>query len=158
MPLQFESNFSSAFQVTNSGPIVITEKPDTSGWVPSQGPHSPTPTNRIIQSDQPFQVDFDYTVQGFLASLLPPTCKWTATLYLEQYGGGEASPGSYSVSVPHVSAVSNTYNISVQVPDNALQPGLYEMALSVTFEATGGIPLPPAGFANLGKLQVFESV
>ncbi len=155
---QFENNFAPAFQIIDVQPIVVDELPDLGGLVGAPPPFHPAPSNRISQTDQELHVHIQWTVEGLLAQLLPNTCDWITRVYLEQYGQGEAIPGEYKTTTAHVQAFNNAYDVTVSIPANALDPGLYRLAVSITFEGPGGEPLPPAGFAEIGNLNVYESI
>ncbi len=153
--MNFENGLAASFQVTSLGTAIIHEKPDLTpppDW-DAPGPFDPTASNRLVQTDQPFHVHTKFNVSGMLASVLPG--EWKAQLYFEQYGPGEASPGVYEEKVLHVPALNQNYDLEIKVPANQLAPGLYKMAVVVTFLSTTGTPLPISGFEEIGPINVY---
>ncbi|MEM7575030.1 MAG: hypothetical protein AAF433_19145 [Bacteroidota bacterium] len=155
--MQFENGLSASFQVTGVGTAIIHEQPDLTpppnDW-DAPGPFDPNQSNRLVQTDQPFHVHTKFKVTGMLAGVL--TGQWKAQLYFEKYGQGEAAPGVYEQKVNHVLSTNQTYDIAISVPGNDLTPGLYKMALVVTFIGASGSPLPISGFEEIGPINVYQ--
>lgn len=157
--LTFEVNLGAALRVINPQSTIVTELSDGRGdRFPAPGPFDPRPSNRIVQTDQEVLVKCAWTVEGTLAALLEGT--WRCEVFLEQYGQGEASPGKYSRSVAHVQAFNHTYNVTIPLPgDESIGAGMYKIAVVVNLlgPAPANLPLPVAGFEELGTLQYYKA-
>ncbi|MCB0635190.1 MAG: hypothetical protein KDC54_01155 [Lewinella sp.] len=153
---KFESKLQGSFQVTSWKNVIIDELPDDPNDVwGSAGPFHPAPSNYIVQTDQPIHVHTQWNVKGALASILGG--EWRVAVYFEKYGGGEANPGEYMGKTAHIQSLNHTYNMTITVPANDLKPGLYNVAIAITFFSDAGVPLPVAGFADLGMVQYYEA-
>lgn len=153
---KFEVNLAGAFQVTSWQNVVLDElKDDGKDLFPPAGPFHPDPSNQIVQTDQAIHVHTQFEVSGALAAII--SGQYRIQVFLEQFGGGEASPGVYSRVVSHIPAVNNTYNVTVTIPANEVKPGIYRLALAITMVGPNNIPLPVAGFAELGNLQYYAA-
>lgn len=157
MTLTFENDFTTAFLISSEKAVFLSELPDAGGVVPAPGPFDPEASNRFVQRDQPVVVTAEWDVTGLLAQLLPPNCTWKSTVYVDRYGGNNPVPSEYTVNTAHVQAAAHKYQVKVTVPANALAVGLYRLALSITFTGPAGQPLPPAGFAVIGNLHVYNA-
>lgn len=153
---QFESKLKGAFKVTSWRNVILDELPDDPNDIwGAAGPFHPAPSNYIVQTDQPIHVHTEWFVKGALASIL---CgEWRVAVYFEKYGKDEADPGEYKTTIKHVQALTQKYNTTIEVPANELTPGLYNVAIAITFVSEKGVPLPVAGFAELGMVQYYES-
>ena len=146
-----EINLNSGFQILNENVRLGAESPDgTPIWTfPGD-----TPTNRILSTDQSLRVVVKWTTQGPLATLMG-NCKYVCRVFLEQMGPNEAAPGTFSTVVNHIPVVGpQNYTANITVPAG-LQEGVYRIVFSLNMLDATGNPIPVAGFADLGFLQVF---
>lgn len=146
-----EVNLNAGFQIQNENVVLGAEGPDGSPIWTFPGDN---PTNRIISTDQSLNVRADWTTVGALATLMGG-CKYVCRLFLEQMGQSEAAPGVYQSVVNHIPVVGpQPYSAPINIPAG-LQPGVYRLVFSLNMLDAAGNPIPVAGFADLGFLQVF---
>jgi hypothetical protein len=148
-----EVNLNAGFQILNENVRLGAEGPDGSPIWTFPGD---TPTNRILSTDQSLRVNVKWTTQGPLATLMG-NCKYVCRVFLEQMGQNEASPGVYTAVVNHVPVVGpQNYTATITIPAG-LQEGVYRIVFSLNMLGATGNPIPVAGFADLGFLQVFPN-
>lgn len=149
-----EVNLNAGFQILNENVRLGAESADGSPIWTFPGD---SPTNRIISTDQSLRVEVKWTTQGPLATLMG-NCKYVCRVFLEQMGHDEATPGTYSTVVNHIPVVGpQNYAATIVVPQGGLQEGVYRMVFSLNMLSAAGTPIPVAGFADLGFLQVFAN-
>ena len=148
-----EVNLNAGFQILNENVRLGAESNDGSPIWTFPGD---TPTNRILSTDQSLRVEAKWTTQGPLATLMG-NCKYVCRVFLEQMGQDEASPGTYSTVVNHIPVVGpQNYSAIIVIP-RGLSEGVYRMVFSLNMLGASGNPIPVAGFADLGFLQVFNN-
>lgn len=146
-----EVNLSSGFQILNEKVNLGAEGPDGNPIWTFPGDN---PSNRIISTDQTLSIKAEWTTKGPLATLMG-NCKYVCRIFLEQMGQNEASPGVYQAVVNHVPVVGpQCYAARIVIP-SGLQEGVYRLVFSFNMLDSTGNPIPVAGFADLGFLQVF---
>lgn len=158
--LKFEVNLGAALDIKKAKSTIITEGEDPRDDIfDAPEPLHPTPSNRICQTDQEVFVVASWVVNGTLAALLDGS--WKVQVFLEQFGKEEASPGVYSKVVPHVQKMQHKYKVKVTLPgDESIKAGLYRIAIIVNLlgPAPKNMPLPVAGFEELGTIQYYDAV
>ncbi len=154
--MAFEVNLGSAFQVTQYRTTIIEERESGVDTFPPPEP-LPAITNRLVQTDQSVVVRSRWRVRGGLAAIIEGS--WRVQVFLEQFGGGEATPGEYSTTLTHVQSLDNTYDVQVTIPANAIGEGFYRLAVAITMRgpAPAELPLPVAGFDEIGMLQYYTA-
>ncbi|TNE57171.1 MAG: hypothetical protein EP344_11490 [Bacteroidetes bacterium] len=146
-----EVNLNAGFQILNENVRLGAESADgTPIWTfPGD-----TPTNRILSTDQSLRVEVKWRTQGPLATLMG-NCKYVCRVFLEQMGPSEAAPGVYTTVVNHIPVVGpHDYNATINIPAG-LSEGVYRIVFSLNMLDATNDPIPVAGFADLGFLQVF---
>lgn len=107
-----------------SANIQVKEGNSTTGFAGQASGPSSTPglTNQLIQRDQPFNVQFDWTeTGGFVPFLAGGT--WHIDLLFEAMGGAESgfNPSTTEVSL---GISTHAYSTSINVPPFTLAPNL----------------------------------
>ncbi len=148
-----EIELNAGFQILNENVTLGAESADgTPIWTFA----GDTPTNRILSTDQSLRVNVSWTTQGPLATLMGG-CKYVCRIFLEQMGQNEANPGVYTSVVNHIPVVGPTaYSPFITIPAG-LQEGVYRVVFSLNMLGPTNNPIPVAGFADLGFLQVFSN-
>lgn len=158
--MNFEVAFNAGFNVSPWSFSFLDEMPDTStgpGDWPSAGPHHPSRTNRVVQSDQEMHGHFRWRASGNLHLLLNNTCEWICSVYFEQMGSGESRPGNFETVVDLTGGFSNNYVATVKIPAG-LSQGIYRVVTAVNLRQKGSnMPLPVAGFEDEGFIQIYNS-
>ena len=114
-------------------------------------PAGGAPTNRLIQTDQGFDINIDWNQAGAVWVLTAGN--WVGEVFFELMGPGEAP----AVSFKTVQAGANVIGAqTIQVPVNAgqLPPGQYRVTCSLQFYVAG-LPKAIAAFEDLGLIKVY---
>ncbi|MBK7871992.1 MAG: hypothetical protein IPJ74_15620 [Saprospiraceae bacterium] len=160
--LDFEVNLNGMFKVLHGGYAILSEEPDDDQGdhlsFPSPGPYHPYPSNMIIQTDQPWKVKCHWHVKGSLCLIIYG--KWECNVYLEEMGAGEYKGSPFTTTIPFVNELEHAYESVVNIPANAIPPGVYRVTLSLQLLnlSPKNAPLPVAAFSDIGLLKVYESV
>lgn len=142
-----------SFRFTGSSVVTLQELPSGGAWPDI------TTDNKLIQTDQPVNFGFKWTVSGALVSLLSNQNKWKVQLHFEKWGPMEfdANPaGTRLVSFVPVSG--HEYNVVISIPGNTIPEGVYDVVAILRLYDPNGRPLPVAGIAELGKIEYYESL
>lgn len=110
---------------------------------------------RIIQSDQPVSITFDWRTSGLLVPFL--SGNWKGSIFLEKMGGGEYTLPNNVATTPFIGSNPHSYHLSVNIPAGTLPTGVYKVVASLNFSAPNGTPGPIAAFTELGMIQVYEA-
>ena len=117
-----------------------------------------SPVNIIHVSD-PWKVHVTWNMTGDFVPPLPATGKWHLRVYAESVGpGASAVVSSKDVTVGSVPLVGKTrsYDDNLDVPANALPPGLYRVVTVITID-DGTLPIPnPVPIAAFGEGPVMQ--
>ena len=164
-PLEFEVKLSNCYKIEATKLTVVTEidEPTCScigEWNPSNL-GVVRPINDIIQTDQDVTVIVDWQVSGSLAGII---CgEYVTTVYCERMGKGEVTNDDCFAVVPHVStSKTQPYEAIVTIPKNTLDAGVYRLVVAINFRTTpaakgmNSMPIPVAGFCDLGLIQVYQ--
>ena len=148
-----EINLNSGLQILNERVSLGAESADGNPIWTFPGD---SPTNRIISNEQSLKVEINWTTRGPLATLMG-NCKYVCRVFLEQMGHAEANPGVYQSVVNHIPVFGpQNYATTIVVPAG-LPAGVYRLVFSLNMLDATGDPIPVAGFADLGFLQVFAN-
>lgn len=148
----FAVNFNNSFNVTGPSIGLLSEGIDANPvWLAG----AEATSNGLIHADQPLDITAKWSVDGALAGIIGGD--YTVTAYFENV----AVPASTVVlpgTTPHIqTTASQPYSVVINCPANGLTPGLYRLVISITMKATSGLPLPVAGFGEIGLIQVFAA-
>lgn len=114
--------------------------------------------NTIVNSNQPFQAVADFQFTGFLANFIVGLgLTLDVHLRAESIGpGAEVNLGSTAITtVANKTQYGNAFpspKPTINVPANALAPGVYKLVVAVT--SAGPNPAPIAGFHEGPMIQV----
>ena len=139
------------------GDCRILEKPSTAGFdeVPEiHPPNSYSLTNRMIQDDQNWSVEFIWKVYGPLACLLE-NGYWKCQLFFELMGGGETHFNPEAV-VQDQGISNHKYNCQIEIPRGSLKPGVYRVVCCLQYYFKNGNPGPINGFDNKGLIKIYK--
>lgn len=134
------------------------------------GPSIPTsnaPGSRTVQVDQQIRFTFEWSIVGTFANMLNPAFNFQAELFFERYGPGEinlTSSGIFPVNVQNAAGtpngpfqrdfrVANGNAATINVPANAIPPGVYDVVAVIRMLNTTGTPILLAAFAEFGKIN-----
>jgi hypothetical protein len=121
-----------------------------------------TPIN-IISASQ----DFDAHVEWYLCAPWPPPGDWLLRLHLESMGTGTeydlptpdpakvATASGSACTPPGATGPCQCWTHDINVAAGTVDPGAYSATVVLTWESAPGTPGPMAGFADLGKLQIY---
>jgi len=141
------------FNFNGGATLTRTELNSTSGWPENLA------VERIVQTDQPVNFGFSWSVSGLLIPFIDPTSKWHIQVYFEQLGGGEIFLGGYSVKDvpfgPHTHG-RRAYREVLTFPANSIPEGLYDVVAVIRLVDTAHHPGPVAAFAEMGKVQFYK--
>ncbi|MFN7115201.1 MAG: hypothetical protein ACK4TA_00285 [Saprospiraceae bacterium] len=155
-PLNFEVNLPGLISLSPANIYLFEKKDPASSTFPAPGPFAPAQSNMFVQTDQPLAVTFDWTASGAIFLFLAGT--WKCTVYLEMMGGGEyPHPPASATTAVSTGVISAGYKVDVNIPP-ITQEGLYRVVATITLQGPGGMMLPVAGFAEIGLIQVYESL
>lgn len=128
----------------------------TGGYAGLAHGNTPTPglTNQLIQTDQPFSAEINWTENGSFVPFLGGGT-WHIDLIFEKMGGGESA---YNPNATQVSTGTSgaSYNAVVNVPANTLTEGLYRIVVRMQWHFAGGNPGPLVMFSDLGLIQIYK--
>ncbi len=140
------------------GSCKIYEQASTGGFdeVPSiEYPDTFAATNKMIQTDQSWFVEFKWKVFGPLACLLDGG-KWKTKVILEWMGGSETNL-SPEATVQDVGYPGHEYVTRLQVQPYALQPGVYRVTCCLQYYLQNGSPGPIAAFHDQGLIKIYQN-
>jgi hypothetical protein len=121
----------------------------------SEGTPPGGPPTKIIRTDQPWSIKFDWKTTGALNYVMSGT--WLLRLYLEQMGGKEIElPEPIRSKAERFMSEPCPYTCSIQVPAGCVPEGVYMLVAAVTMVGPTKKPGPIAGFAEFGVVQFFE--
>lgn len=129
----------------------------TTHELPSTGPWPADLSNqRLIQTEQGVHFHFRWSVEGVLVPLLDSGMKWKIQVFFEKWGESESPVNPYaSVSYKQVSGYN--YHAVISIPPSTLTEGVYDVVAVLRLYDAKGVPLPVAGYEEMGKFQFFES-
>lgn len=134
----------------------IYEKKSTTGFREKPlitPPQTNALTNRMIQFDQPWCVEFFWKINGPLACLLD--CGyWKCHLLFEKIGGGEVNYQP-EVMVQDLGIPGQEYTAVVNIPPHTLPKGVYHVICCLQFCFKDGQPGPIAGFEDKGLIKIY---
>ncbi len=117
-----------------------------------------TPTN-IIETDDAFAIQVDWTITGLAAPFLGG--QWHVNAYLDDADGVAPSSGllgGVTVAVGGSGGSSTrSYSTIINVPAGAVQAGLYDLTVAITYDNFGP-PLSIAAFSEGPILQFYDKV
>ncbi len=139
------------------GKCRIFEQQSTSGFeeVPEiEYPSTFAPTNKMIQYDQSWFVEFKWRVFGPLACLLD--CGyWKTQVLFEWMGGGETN-FKPEVITQDLGRPGQEYTARLQINPRSLRPGVYRVICCLQYCFQNGKPGPIAGFEDKGLIKIYE--
>jgi hypothetical protein len=120
------------------------------------GAATPAETNRLIQRDQPFSVNVDWTENGIFVPFLGGGT-WKIDVLFERMGGAETNfnPGT---TVTTSGKIGKTYTASINVLQGTLPAGLYRLICRMQWHFAGGTPGPIVMFDDLGLIQIYQEL
>jgi hypothetical protein len=138
---------------------------------PSPFQHGNLIQNRLIHTDQPWEVKLSWTVGGIMAHVVDPRFVWEIEVLLEQWGYNEYQfpPRSGKTSVTYGSgnvagsgpgqtiSYPGSNATTVSIPGGTIPAGVYSVvAVLRLLEADGKTPCFLAAFAEFGKIDFYE--
>lgn len=141
------------------------------GFPASPFQHGNLIQNRLIHTDQPWEVKLSWTVGGIMAHCVDPRFVWEIEVLLEQWGFNEFAfpPRSGKTTVNYgsgtVAGSGPTQTISypgsnattVSIPAGTIPAGVYSVvAVLRLLEADGQTPCFLAAFAEFGKIDFYD--
>lgn len=139
----------SSFRFTGRALATIQELPAAGPWP------SDLTQNRLIQTEQPINFNFEWQVSGPLVPLLDRGFKWKIQVYFEKWGVSESAVAP-NATVSYVPVSGHTYHAVINLPANSLREGIYDVVAVLRLYDSAGRPLPVAGFEEMGKFEVYE--
>jgi hypothetical protein len=179
--LESEVILTGTFQLQGTGDLanlnefVGTPSPFAPGppFPPSPFPHGNVLVNRLIHTDQPWEVKLNWVVGGIMAHTVNPNFYWEIEVLLEKwgineyelpigvrkrtltYGSGIFSGTGPSQIIGYPGTPVNSTTISI--PGGTVPPGVYGVvAVLRLLEADGVTPCFLAAFAEFGKVDFYE--
>jgi len=129
----------------------------TTHELPSTGPWPGDLANqRLIQVEQGVHFHFGWSVAGVLVPLLDRGMKWKIQVFFEKWGESE-SPVNPSVTVNYNQTSGFNYRALISIPGNTLSEGVYDVVAVLRLYDANNLPLPVAGYEEMGKIQFYES-
>ena len=177
VPLNSEVILTGTFQLQGTGALgnlseFLAPPFPTGGTIPaSPFPHGNTLVNKLIHTDQPWEVKLNWVVGGILAHAIDPMFKWQIEILLEKWGSTEdATPAANRItSLYYGSGISSgsgpaqiktypgTSSTTVTVPGGIIPAGVYDVvAVLRLLEADGVTPCFLAAFAEFGKIDFYD--
>ena len=178
VPLESEVILTGTFQLQGTGDVgnldeFLAPPFPTGGTIPaSPFPHGNLMVNRLIHTDQPWEVRLNWVVGGIMAHTVNPAFYWEVEVLLEQWGVSEFQlPAAtrkktlyYGSGTPSgagpgqiISYPGTPGSTTVTVPGGTIPPGVYEVvAVLRLLEADGVTPCFLAAFAEFGKIDFYE--
>ena len=148
MPLEFQIPI---IKIKNAD-VKLMELASTAG-LPG-GPVEPVPSNKLIQTDQPFKVEFEW--EQVAGSWMLNGCNWQFDIYLEQMGPGEAPPaGGHFTGNQAVDPTNGVKSFTKQVGAYDVAPGLYRVTVCQQLHALGQ-PRAVVMFGDIGLVRFYE--
>lgn len=109
----------------------------------------------IIQKDNEFDVIFEWKQKGWLGMFLDGN--WKCQVFFEAMGEKEESYAPVGMTA-FVQKEEVDYKLVVTVPARTLDAGIYRVVGRILFNNKLNEPAPIAAFADLGLIQIYESV
>lgn len=116
----------------------------------------PGPTNRIIQRDQDFSINFQWTTNG-LGSQLLNGGHWKCEALLEKKGSGEVTNNPFTTE-PDLGINGQSYLTNIPFAAGTLSEGVYDVVVRMQYYYNGVTPSPFAGFEHLGMINIIEEL
>jgi hypothetical protein len=141
-----------SFRFNGSSVVTFDELPTSGPW----------PANlideKLIQCEQAVRFGFQWSVSGVLVPLLSNANKWKVQLHFEKWGETEFNIGTNGTATVNFVPVSgHTYNVVITLPANSIPEGVYEIVAILRLYDQRNMPIPVAGFAELGKVEFYEA-
>lgn len=126
--------FSTTPVIITSSNVLIFEHPDAPLQAP--GPFAPTVSNQLIETDQPFDIRFEWTQTA--GSFWLNGGNWSFDVWLEQMGPSEASVGTghFTGNTP-AGTINGNYNFTINISANIVLPGVYRIVVAQQFHSLG---------------------
>lgn len=121
-------------------------------------PEDPDTPNTVIETDDEFQINVDWQLDGIAAPYVGGT--WTVRAYLDDRDGIAPSSGPVgpTMIVPVGLFIPPTlprkYSTIILVKDHKVQAGLYDLTVAITYD--NGVKLSMAGFSTGPVLQFYD--
>ena len=135
----------------------ILEKQSTSGFeeVPQiEYPDRYAQSNKIIQYDQYWCLEFNWVVYGPLACLLD--CGyWKSIVYFEWMGGKETHFSPHAIT-QDLGKPGHKYTSLVNIKPGDLKPGVYRIVCCLQWCFKDGSPGPIVGFDDKGLVKIYK--
>ncbi|MEM9886857.1 MAG: hypothetical protein AAF849_13275 [Bacteroidota bacterium] len=134
--------------------VELNEGNSTAGFEGQAQGGTPTPglTNRLIQTDQPFHVAFDWAESGSFAPFLAGG-KWKLSVIFDAIG---VNSHPAAITDTTNSTGGGNYTNSLDVAENTLSPGMYKIIARMQWHFGGGNPGPLVLFQDLGMIEVYQ--
>ena len=117
-----------------------------------------TPVN-IIETDDAFDIRVDWSISGLAAPFIGG--EWHVNAYLDDRDGVALSSGLLKGAIvlvgPSNGQSVRNYNTTLSVAAGAVQPGLYDLTVAITYDNFGP-PLSIAAFCEGPILQFYKKV
>ena len=153
MPLTIENGFTNLI-TSVTGTVQYFELLGTNSNFPTPVFTGPNPAS--IQTDQPWQVRFNFTAIGQFFGIFGNAVRWDCDVLMEQYGPGENPASLPSISIPGVLSFNNSYNGIINIPASAVPDGVYRIVARLSLRPISGTgPILVAGFEELGLVQFY---
>lgn len=113
------------------------------------------PNPLSIQTDQNWQVHFNFTATGAFFLFFGAAVRWRCDILMEQYGPGENPTAPLpSIILPGVNAFSNAYAGIINIPPT-IPEGVYKMVARLSMLPLGSSRVLAAGFEELNLVQFY---
>lgn len=141
-----------SFRFSGGSIVTLQELPSTGGWPADLN------SRRLIQTDQPVNIGFQWSVAGDLVPLLSGQIKWEVKVEFEQIGVHEFDLGAAGLRfVNYVPVSGHQYHVVINLQPGTVPEGIYEIVVRLRLRDANHRPLPAGGFGNLGKFEFYNA-
>lgn len=142
------------YKINVEGPVPIVYN-SYLVWMEGGSPSLPKADRAdIIQVGKDVSVLVKWSQRGPLCHALDGF--WTVGLLFEKMGSGETAYAP-EVKARFVRKPDYENEVRINVDTNVLGPGLFRALLFLRFASPEGVPLPIAGFADIGFVELYEA-
>jgi hypothetical protein len=113
------------------------------------------PNPLSIQTDQNWQVQFNFNASGVFFLFFGAAVRWRCDILMEQYGPGENPASLPSIILPGVNALSNNFTGTINIPANTVPDGVYKMVARLSMLPLASNRVLAAGFEELNLVQFY---
>ena len=141
------------FEITSLPTLITGNCQIIEGPSSASAPADPAgggPTNKFVQTDQPFRIQFNWNQ---ISNSWILNGNWEFRVEFELRGPGEA-PFGFSATLAST-PLNGVYIHDINVPAASLIPGIYDVSCSMQFYS-GGNPKPIVAFEDLEAICVYQ--